>query len=214
MCAKKVLYLGLDPSRYKSRKKLVHYPIITIEKRPLEGKIKEHFQNIASFSVILLTSRTAASLFFEYCERVGASLKDLSKKLYITVGGATAEKVPHGFAAKEECGEGVIALLKNVLYLKKRPIFFPHSAASRPLLVEYLRSEGYFFIDLITYEPKVTEEALLYDLEEFDEIVFTSPSTVHAFFEKKYKISEQLELTTIGPITHNALLKYINPNSG
>jgi uroporphyrinogen-III synthase len=206
---KRALYLGLDPSRYTTEKQLIHYPIITIQNYPYEGKIEQYFQEIASFSVILLTSRTATSLFFEYCNKAGMSKKELAKKLYIAVGRATAEMLPHALVAKEECGEGIVALLDSLPSIKSRKFFFPHSRYSRPVISDYLKNKDYSFVECIFYEPQTTKEPLPCDLETVDEIIFTSPSTVHAFFEKKYRVSQRLELTTIGPITHNTLLKYL-----
>src|SRR6185503_382910 len=115
---KKALYLGLDPSRYRTEKRLIHYPIITIEKRPFE-EVKSHFQALSDFSAILLTSRTAASLFFEYAEKASIEKSSLVKKLYLAVGSATADMLPHALVAREECGEGIIALVEGLPHLKK-----------------------------------------------------------------------------------------------
>jgi len=45
-------------------------------------------------------------------------------------------------------------------------------------------------------------------LEEMEEIVFTSPSTVEAFLQIYGQIPKNIKITAIGPVTQNVLSKY------
>src|SRR5258708_900361 len=104
----KLLYLGLDPTRFKTEKCLVHKPIIQIQKKLIDQKMKEAFYQIPKVSVVVITSRVSAELFFESCKILQIQIP--KKILYISVGEATAKLLPSAISFKEECSEGVCTL--------------------------------------------------------------------------------------------------------
>jgi len=83
----------------------------------------------------------------------------------------------------------------------------PRSAIARPLLSGYLleheiKHKICSLYDTITHRPNE-----LPDLKDVGEIIFTSPSTVHAFFEIFSYVPENIQLTSLGPITRDVLRK-------
>ncbi|MCH9609359.1 MAG: hypothetical protein S4CHLAM45_05000 [Chlamydiales bacterium] len=178
------LYVGLDPSRYP--KKVVHLPLIEIV--PISFEVKA----IEQFSHVLFTSRTAVTLFCNYCTR---------DKTYIVVGPATAEKLEEigchaSYIADPHTGEGVRDLLEKLTIPR---LIFPHAKKARSILPTYLKERGH--LSLPIYDTVFIHYNHPPKLEDFDEIVFTSPSTVDAFLSLYGNIPDRLSCTSIGPIT-------------
>lgn len=197
---KRILYLGLDPTRYPHEGELVHFPIIRVVPRPFEGEIKTAFAQLPECSHVLFTSRTAVSLFLTYTD-----FEQRAGKTYICVGQGTDKRlaearVHSAHVAEEETGEGVVALLKT---LTIPSLFFPRSAQGRFVIQRYLREAAIPFISVDLYDT-LPNPLTLPDLELFDAVVFTSPSTVHAFCTLA-PLPPPENCISIGPITTKAL---------
>jgi len=201
---KQTLYLGLDPRRFSPKYSLVHAPIIEILPLALE---RSTFIKALACSHILLTSRVAANLFFANLKKFDIPQSAVHKKSLIAVGGATASCLPHALCPKREQAEGVCELL-DALQLAKSRIFYPHSRRSRTTIIDYLTKRKLCFTDLVLYDTCRRKDFVMPDLRDFDEVVFTSPSTVEAFFYDEPFVPAHLDVTTIGPITHAAFLQY------
>lgn len=192
---KKTIYFGLDPTRYKSGGEIVHFPLI--ETQPFPFRLVKNFLS-RPHGRVLFTSRTAVSYYFQYA--------DVRDKTYLCVGKATAERLGDfgleaAHIADEPCAEGVIELLEQLDY---EDILYPHSAKARPLLPEYLKGKGGTAFALYDTYPLST---VLPDLSEFDQLVFTSPSTVEAFCALCKALPPREKCHAIGPVTQNALNK-------
>jgi uroporphyrinogen-III synthase len=199
---KKILYLGLDPLHYKTEEILIHYPVIRIIPKSPPFSLLTTNQK---WTHVILTSKTAVSLFFQ-------SFKDVSA-CFIAVGKVTEREIKRHstracLVANDETQEGVIEVLKT-LDLSDAHIFYPHSSKARPLITHYLKENGIRFTDHILYDTVINRETPPPDLSLFDEIVFTSSSTVEAFFEIFRQIPVDKKLTCQGPITQKTLEKFI-----
>lgn len=193
----RILYLGLDPSRFVHQGCLVHYPIIRTV--PLQGPKIEEIQALwPAFTHVLFTSRTAVQLLPQ----------DLKGKQICVIGKATAAALASQkgvlHIAPTPTQEGMIDLLRT-LDLQKAYFFYPRSALSRDVLENFFQQQRIraHIVDL--YETLVQIPGPLPDLNAFDEIVFTSPSTVHAFKQIFGSLPEGKRSTAIGPITAQAL---------
>lgn len=196
---KKILYFGLDPSRYQTNDVIIHFPLILTKPFPFE--VVEHFFEIPHTHV-LFTSRPAVEYYFAYTKK---------KKKFLCVGEATAERLidfnqQANWIADEPCGEGVIALLKRLTF---GHILYPHSARARQLLPDYLKGNGTSFPLYHTFFNAVP----LPNLDLFDKLIFTSPSTVEAFRRLCSYLPPKEKCEAIGPITQNALNKLFNSNT-
>lgn len=207
---KSILYLGLNPSHYQKERPMVHCPVIKIVPRAKESlEIQEVFSNIDEYSHIIFTSKNGVRIFFDCMETFGQPREKLKSKVIIAVGRITAlvlekEKISVDFVAGNECQEGIIDILSEI-DLEGANILLPRSSIARPLLSEYLvRQEIKHKIcplyDTITHRPNE-----LPDLKDVGEVIFTSPSTVDAFFEIFDRVPEDIQLTALGPITRDAL---------
>lgn len=204
---KRILYLGLDPDRYQTDGELVHCPLIRIVPRPLED-VKEAFYQLGSCSHVLFTSRQAAMITLNQIRQMQMPFEQMQKKTYLAVGKATASiltehGLPQPIIADEACGEGVVALLTR-LNLKNAYLFFPYSSLARSLVRDCLQSLQIPHIAFPLYDTKLLSVALP-ELDAFDEIVFTSPSTVAAFARASLQLPPYAKCVSIGPVTQKAL---------
>ena len=206
--AQKILYLGLEPDRYQHAGQLVHVPLIRTLPRPFSGKIQEVFESLEIYTHILLTSRVGANI---YCDYAARSLQNMQNKTYVSVGSATTELLGQrgilvDYTASVQTAEGVVEVLKG-LDLQKAHLFFPRSARAREVIPHYCAAQKIQMTALDLYDTQFSGLPLP-DLADFDQIVFTSPSVVHAFFAC-VSTYPQLDICfPIGPVTAYALKQY------
>lgn len=199
----KTLYLGLDPSRFVLE--VDHVPFIQIVPYPLQD-VQAYFQNLAPFSDVLLTSRSAVLLFVDYARKVKQKFID---KQFFVVGQATASllrefAVHKIFVAQQECSEGVCSLLQT-----HRPtyLFYPHAQQARDVISTYLKTCHLPHVEFALYHTQSCVPQPLPCLQDYERVVFTSPSTVKAFFACYASLPLELNLLAIGPVTKQALTK-------
>jgi uroporphyrinogen-III synthase len=213
---KKVLYLGTDPSHYVDEKAMiVHFPLIRILPKDFnEFKIQSQFADLCDYTHFLLTSKHAVHIFMQALRAYGFSLESLADKKFLAIGPSTAEAlkfytVNHIQQPKTATQEGMMDLLDQ-LECEQAYFFYPRSSKARPVLSYYLRVRKLRHQVCDLYDTLDQEGALLPPLDKFDEIVFTSPSTVEAFYKLDTKIPEHIAIKAIGPITKSSLEKYID----
>lgn len=194
---RKALYFGLDPSRYAYSGTLVHYPLIKIIPRPLNTSLYNRFwQDLGLFDLCILTSRTAALLLYPH---LPAQLQ------LLCIGKATASLIPREcFIAAEETQEGIMQMLPS---LHPQYVLYMHSSLARKELLFFLQKEKMRHFAAPLYDTELQAPSSKLDLEAFDALVFTSPSTVDAFVQFFGAIPQTKEIRAIGPITKKRLLQ-------
>ena|SRR3990167_6356418 len=200
----RLLYLGTNPKRYQTTKTIVHQPLIQIE--PISILPKEIDSIWAGVSHILFTSPNAV-----HCWSQIASFH-LDEKEKIAIGIGTADALQQ---IGQSCIQAAMATQEGVIEtIRKMEISFllwPHSLKSRPVLQEFLKEKKIPFYSFALYQPVVQIPHPILDLNEFDEIVFTSPSVVDAFFEIYKIVPRNIKLTAIGSVTEKYLfLNFLN----
>lgn len=206
----KTLYLGTDPT-YVGRE-VTHYPVIDIA---LRG-IPEHVLDaLHTFTHLIFTSKNSVRLFFQVLKECRKTIPSVR---FISVGKVTTEAlISHSIeesliiTAQDECQEGVIDILCN--HQDIQTILWPHSAQARPLLKTYLELHFKSCVMFSLYEPVPRKELPPIEIEEFDEIVFTSPSTVNAFWERFPTLPKKIVLVAQGAITKKVVQKLYNPHA-
>lgn len=199
----KALYFGLDAPPSTRKRQIIHCPLIRVEMRQ-SREVERLCDHLATSTHILFTSKTAVRFFF--------SLKPLvaSHHKFLSIGRATTYLLNQlgicvSKTAEQESSEGIVALLTPNEF-RDGHLLWPHSALSRPLIQEHLQQLGIPYTSCILYDTYSVSPNPLPDLTHFHEIVFTSPSTVNAFFTLFRTIPPHLKVTCIGPVTKKALL--------
>ncbi len=199
----KTLYLGLDPGNLDC----VHYPVIRIDPRSIEdAEMRKAFADLAEYSHFIFTSRQTAIYFFQQ----PFDRESLTSKIFFSIGSRTREQLKKEqiqtiHCPKEETQEGLIALLEKISIPQEAYFFYPRSSLARPLLRDFLQKWRLRTIDF--YYTRYQKLEPVPDLELFDRIIFTSPSTVRGFIKIFAKLPIDKELIPIGPITAEELRK-------
>ncbi len=210
---KKVLYLGTSPlhSGYKPEE-VIHYPVIRIVPKTVEDEsICRCFSILHKFSHILVTSKNSVEVLWALAKQLDVDMKMYVANKCISIGPVTSSYLREKgvvplVEAEENTQEGVVACLTRLLS-RDAYLFYPRSSLARPFLENYLRSSlvSYEVLDLYDTVFQALEPKPL--LDEIDEIIFTSPSTVEGFFSVFSKIPSNIQLTFQGPITKNFFLQ-------
>lgn len=200
MKCKRIFYVGLDPTRFRGKGVVTHCPLIKIVARPFE-EVSGAFATHPLWTDIILTSREATSLFFAYAQEI-----ELWKKRFVVIGEGTKERLlsfgPYAYRmAEKACAEAVASLLGEGYF------FYPHSSGARAVIAEALRPLPH--TSCVLYETRMHRPAILPKIEKYDQIVFTSPSTVQAFVTIFGALPQDKELTAIGPITQKSVDKFL-----
>lgn len=210
MLEKKVLYLGTDPNHYATSAEVMHCPIIKMVPRDFTSfAIQHQLQDVSQYTHVVVTSKNAVQILMDALYFYSISLASLQEKIWVCIGSSTEQTlrdfgITESIVAGEETQDGVIKVL-DVLDLNRAYLFYPRSAQARPTLACYLkvRQLRHQICDL--YDTVTCRPAIAPILSNFNEVVFTSPSTVNAFFELFSVVPPHLILTPIGPITKQAL---------
>jgi uroporphyrinogen-III synthase len=203
----RLLYLGLDPSRYPFDGEIVHYPILrTLPISTLPESVETHWPQ---FTHLLFTSPRAV---FHWFEKKGVEGKEV-----LAIGQGTKAELekrgcrPH--VAPLPTQEGVWVLIQ-ALYAASRfsnPFFllWPRSSGARPFLEKALQEAHLPCLSFDLYEtvPKIAGPRP--DLATIDSICFTSPSTVQAFLSIFGPIPKDKKIVPIGPVTQKALRAHL-----
>lgn len=207
---KRILYLGLDPTHYSCKGQLTHWPIIQIIPKPLsEPIVYQALRNFQQYSHIILTSKSTVAILRDYLLQMEIDLQLWAQKLTIAVGRVTAQHLQDcGITpikvAQEETAEGLIHELRQ-LPLKEAHVFWPHSAQARSVIKDFLVTQKICHTTCVLYDSQPQFPQPLPALGDFDEIVFTSPSTVKAFLQIFGQFPPHAQLIAIGPVTAHFL---------
>jgi uroporphyrinogen-III synthase len=183
----RILYLGLRP-----KPGTFHYPVIRTK---YLGGVEQALSLWPQFTHVIFTSQTAVSYWpGPWDKKVIA----IGEKTAASLRGKGIEPL----VAAEATQEGVIALISQI----DGYFFLPHSKLSRSVLIDYFRKNEIRHFALALYTTENIAPQPIPSLDGFDEIVFTSPSTVMGFLEIYKKLPKDKKLTAIGPITETALL--------
>lgn len=214
--SKKTLFTGLDPSNY-ALSDYIHMPLIKIVPRPIKHvEIAEMFKNISQFTHIIFTSKNAVRIFFQYFWEYKGKKSTIDNMLLISVGKRTSFEIEKNhfkprFTAQLEQQEGIIHLLSHQ-DLSKANILLPRSSLARPNLIHFLVEKGVRHHVCNLYDTEYQKPSTQISLDEFNEVVFTSPSTVNAFFSYYKDVPKHMKFRCIGDITQKQLRTFINKN--
>lgn len=205
--SKRILYLGLDPTHYETKGEITHWPIIQIVARPLSDfLIDQALRDFDLYSHILITSKSTVPILQDYLSCLGIESKVWAKKATLAVGKITARYL-HACGitplrvAQKETAEGLVEELQQLCLSEDAHVFWPHSSQSRSIIKDYLVARNVRHTTCVLYDPQPRISTTLPVLENFDEIVFTSPSTIDVFLSIFGQFPLRISLTPIGPVT-------------
>lgn len=202
---KRVLFTGLSTKRYFLKGNYFHLPMIKIEPLDNYADFDRQLKEISGFNWIIFTSRYAVQYFFQRLNKIGFDTRLLKDAKIAAIGTSTAARlrvlgIIADLVPKVETSKGLLNALSKVS-LKGKTIFLPHSDISDKGLAKELKDFGAKVIGSIAYRNIVPENFPDFDLDTFDEIIFTSPSGVRNFVKRYGKPPKKAAIKCIGRVT-------------
>lgn len=151
----------------------------------------------AEFTHVILTSPSSVRM-----------LQNLpSDKLYIVTGKKTQSLLGSlkSICPDNECQEGLCELLAS-LDLSKAKVLYLRSKQARPLLKNFLAENTIQHTVIDFYEVIAKKQKPLLDVSAYEEIRFSSPSSVKAFISLYGSFPEGVRLKAKGHVTQKELL--------
>ncbi|MGB9612877.1 MAG: uroporphyrinogen-III synthase, partial [Candidatus Margulisiibacteriota bacterium] len=165
----------------------------------------EHLRNIDDFSWIVFSSRYGVEYFFRRLRGIGLDFRVL-KGIKIAAIGKSTEKQLSEFGIKAdlvpklESSRGLLEEFKKI-GIKGERIFMPRSDLADKGLQRGLKKLGAKVTSAVAYRNVMPKDLPDVDLNAFDEIYFTSPSTVRNFRKKYGRVPRGVKVRCIGKVT-------------
>lgn len=206
---KKILYTGLSDERYFLKGSYFHLPMIKIAPLGDYSIFDGNIKRIGGFDWVVFSSRFGVKYFFERLARAGLDTRDLSGVKIAAIGAITGrELLKSGVRADlipdVESAAGLIDSLKKE-GIGGKNIFMPRSDIADKGLTEGLKALGADVTAAVAYRNTAPEDLPDIDPNFFDEIMFTSPSTVRNFKKRYGYIPGKIKIRWIGEVTRKEL---------
>jgi len=202
---KRVLFTGLSEERFFIKGTYFHLPLIKI--CPLENydKFDDYLRSIRKFDWVVFASRYGVEYFFKRLNAIGNDARALTHIKIAAVGNSTKNRLlDFGIHADlvpwEESSRGLLKRFKKENINGKR-IFMPRSDLSDKGLKNGLKRLGAVVTSIYAYRNVMPSDLPDLELSNFDEIMFTSPSTVRNFKKRYGKIPKGITRRFIGDVT-------------
>jgi uroporphyrinogen-III synthase len=181
----RTLYLGLRP-----KAGTYHYPVIRTEKLEYAAPLAVW----PEVTHLIFTSQEAVSYWDGPWDKEVIAIGE-------STAGAAMRRGCQPLIAPAATQEGVMALVDAL-----RGVFcWPKSQLARSALVDHCRLQRIRLYPIDLYTTILQHLKPEPDLSLFDEIVFTSPSTVEGFIQIFGALPQDKRLTAIGPVTQEAI---------
>ncbi|MCL5674841.1 MAG: uroporphyrinogen-III C-methyltransferase [Candidatus Omnitrophica bacterium] len=209
---RKILFTGLSEKRYFLKGNYYHLPMIKIIPVDDWKKFDSHMGNIHAFDWIIFTSRYAVRYFFERFYSQGYDSRRLKDISIAAIGNSTKNRlldfgILPDMMPQKESSEGLLEEFAKI-NLNGKKIFMPRSDIADKGLTEKLTGLGASITAEVAYKNVMPDNLPALDLTDFDEIIFTSPSTVRNFLKRYGAPPVSIKLRYIGDVTKKEAKKW------
>lgn len=208
---KRVFFTGISPESFFNKELVFHLPLIRIVALGDYCRMDALLKGIGNYAWLVFTSRYGAEYFFWRLNKIGYDTRRLKVAKIAAIGQSTKKRllefgVLADLVPKEESSQGLINAFKNYNLEGKR-IFMPRSDLSDKGLVKGLKAQGARVTPCVAYKNIMPDTLPDLDLGFFDEIMFTSPSTVKNFKARYKKIPAGVKIRCIGKVTQEQAVR-------
>lgn len=209
---KKILFTGISTPRYFEKGTFFHLPLIKIEPLKDYQRFDRLLKDISEYDWIVFTSRYGVIYFFQRLLKTGLDSRQLAKVKMATIGNSTRNQLwefglRQDLIPKKECSRGLINEFRRI-DLKDKRIFLPRSNLSDKGLVRGLGAQGAKVTTGVAYKNVLPRYLPDLNLEFFDEVMFTSPSTVRNFIKRYGELPKNIKVSYIGEVTRKEAKKW------
>jgi uroporphyrinogen III methyltransferase / synthase len=179
------LFTGLNVADFKGDGICVHSPMIAIKKKSIDKDIEQILKNLSVFNRIIFPTRFAVQHFFDHLFDVGLDARALAGIEITAVGEPTSK-------ALRQCGivspavnardysMGLVEWFTNMGFGSEK-ILIPRSSVGLSVLPEGLEKLGHQVTSFAIYDTVMPDNIMRHNLDKFDGVMFTSPSTLENF---------------------------------
>lgn len=210
--SKKILFTGLSKKRYFEDGLIFHLPLIEIKPLAKYSGMDKILKRIEDFNWIVFSSRYGVFYFFQRLYKLNKDSRNLNEIRIAAIGRSTADELmKYGILAnlvpENECSAGLLSEFGK-LDINGSRIFLPRSDIADKGLEEGLVKQGAYVASCFAYRNIMPEELPDIDFNFFDEIIFTSPSTVRNFKKRYETAPENVKIRCIGEVTKKEVKKH------
>ncbi len=214
--SRRILFTGLSEERFFERGAYFHLPLIKItalkDYRDFDGNLRK----ITDFDWIVFASRFAVEYFFKRFQNLNFDSRRLNNIKIASIGSSTKNRlldfgISADLVAKKESSSGLIEEFKY-LEIKNKKIFLPRSDISDKGLKSALKELGAKVTSSFAYRNIMPENLPDLSLDFFDQIVFTSPSTVRNFKKRYGMPPKNVAISSIGEVTEDEVKRQFKRN--
>ncbi|MDR2120470.1 MAG: uroporphyrinogen-III C-methyltransferase [Tannerella sp.] len=211
---RETLVTGTTADEYADEPRVVHTPLICVDKSD-DPRIRQILaRDISAFDRIVFTSRYGVRFFFSILGEAGIDRGALHAARIASTGTTTtAELLAHGVRPYLESETGSAEGLIRRFADSEPPglrILLPCSDKALPQLPDALTALGHCVTRLPVYRNTPDARAVKLDLRRFRKIIFSSPSGVDAFLRLYGALPPETLLTAKGDTTLQKLKLSIN----
>ena len=164
-----------------------------------------HLQRIKKFDWLVFSSRFGVEFFCKRLTEIGYDARKLEPLKIAAIGNSTRKQLlDFGIRAdlvpENESSDGLLKEFGKVDLQNKR-IFLPRSDLSDKGLAQGLEKMGGCVISSVAYRNVMPEDLPEINWKKFDEVLFTSPSTVRNFKKRYGRVPKHVRVKFIGKVT-------------
>lgn len=181
----RVLITGTSVEKYRHLGDIVHTPLIEMNPPNSFEELDQVIQKINEFTCLIFTSRWAVYYFFNRLYFLHKDSRILAGIIIASIGKITSAKLAEygiipDLESKDESTPGLIDLFKAKSIIRET-ILIPRSDKGLPMLPDGLALLGNHVKTVTVYRNELPSNCTKVDLNDFDLVVFTSPSCVINF---------------------------------
>ncbi|MFZ5799943.1 MAG: bifunctional uroporphyrinogen-III C-methyltransferase/uroporphyrinogen-III synthase, partial [Candidatus Omnitrophota bacterium] len=208
---KRILFTGLSQKRSFLKGNYFHLPLVKIVPLDNYRRFDNYLLYIRQFDWLVFASRYGVEYFFKRLNYVGLDSRFLRGMKIAAVGASTARRLrDYGIIAdlapKEESSAGLLKVFAK-MDMKYKKIFLPRSNLADKGLTEGFKNLGCQVTSVVAYKNVMPAHLPDINLESFNEIMFTSPSTVRNFLKQYGRPPKAVKISCIGAVTRQQALK-------
>ena len=181
-----ILVTGTQKEHFETLGKVIHQPLIEIT-RTSETGLLQKINDLKQFDWLFFTSRYSVKFFFETLRNAGKDSRYLHHLQIASVGRVTSEALKTegilpDLQPADESSEGLLQLMQEK-GIQPGKVFIPRSELGLPVIPVGLKALGWEVETFATYTNKMPENTVALDLEDIEQIMFSSPSCVTNFLK-------------------------------
>ena len=202
---RRLLFTGLDPTRFRTLGDLIHWPALRITPDPDGHARAERVGDALAggrYSVVVFTSKVGVASFFAALDDHGRDARALAGARIVAAGAGTEERLlEFGLRADASPVEGGSdGILSVAGLLASQTVLVVQGSHAPRSLVERMTQAG-ADVTRLSLHRVVPHPGLGRPLPEHDVVYFVSPSGVRAFAEAYGEGAFEQEIWCIGAVT-------------